>query len=70
VLRRRGIRGSLNLLGNTYHAIRVHLLTSDTPRLPPTLSRPHVVERHFTRCDQLTVGLASAGVRPGSARPK
>ena len=37
---------------------------SFAPRFLPTLGRPHAVALHFVRCDQLTAGLAPAGVRP------
>lgn len=34
------------------------------PRFLPTLGYPRAVALHFVRCDQLTAGLAPAGVRP------
>ena len=40
------------------------------PRFLPTLGRPHAVALHFVRCDQLTAGLAPAGVRPCWAHHK
>ena len=43
---------------------------SFAPRFLPTLGRPHAVALHFVRCDQLTAGLAPAGVRPCRAHKK
>ena len=62
--------GLLALLGNAFYAVLVHRLAVYAPRFLPTLGRPHAVALHFARCDQLTAGLAPAGVRPCWAHKK
>ena len=54
----------LALLGSAFYPIFVHRLAVYAPRFLPTLGRPHAVALHFVRGDQLTAGLAPAGVRP------
>ena len=54
----------LALLGSAFYPVLVHRLAIYAPRFLPTFGRPHAVALHFARCDQLTAGLAPAGVRP------
>ena len=54
----------LALLGSAFYPILVHRLADYDPRFLPTLGHPHAVALHFVRRDQLTAGLAPAGVRP------
>ena len=54
----------LALLSSAFYPILVHRLAAYAPRFLPTLGRPHAVALHFVSCDQLTAGLAPAGVRP------
>ena len=58
------VSGPLALLGSAFYPVLVHRLAIYAPRFLPTLGRPHAVALHFVRCDQLTAGLAPAGVRP------
>jgi len=60
----------LALLGSAFYPILVHRLAAYAPRFLPTFSHPHAVALHFVRCDQLTAGLAPAGVRPCWAHQK
>jgi len=60
----------LALLGSAFYPVLVHRLAICAPRFLPTLGRPHAVALHFARCDQLTAGLAPAGVRPCWAHMK
>ena len=64
------VYGPLALLGNAFYPVLVHRLAIYAPRFLPTLGRPHAVALHFVRCDQLTAGLAPAGVRPCWAHQK
>ena len=54
----------LALLGSAFYPVLVHRLAIYAPRFLPTLGHPHAVALRFARCDQLTAGLAPAGVRP------
>ena len=54
----------LALLHSAFYPGLVHRLADYAPRFLPTLGHPHAVALHFVRCDQLTAGLAPAGVRP------
>jgi len=54
----------LALLSNAFYPVLVHQLAVYAPRFLPTFGRPHAVALHFVRRDQLTAGLAPAGVRP------
>src|ERR1017187_3226949 len=54
----------LALLGSAFYTVLVHRLAIYAPRFLPTLGRPHAVALRFVRRDQLTAGLAPAGVRP------
>lgn len=54
----------LALLHSAFYPVLVHRLADYAPRFLPTLGHPHAVALHFIRCDQLTAGLAPAGVRP------
>ena len=54
----------LALLGSAFYPVLVHRLAAYAPRFLPTLGHPRAVALHFVRCDQLTAGLAPAGVRP------
>lgn len=54
----------LALLGSAFYPVLVHRLAAYAPRFLPTLGHPCAVALHFVRCDQLTAGLAPAGVRP------
>lgn len=54
----------LALLHSAFYPVLVHRLADYAPRFLPTLGHPHAVALHFVRCDQLTAGLAPAGVRP------
>ena len=60
----------LALLGSALYPILVHRLAVYASRFLPTLGHPHAVALHFVRCDQLTAGLAPAGVRPCWAHTK
>jgi hypothetical protein len=60
----------LALLGSAFYAVLVHRLAIYAPRFLPTLGRPRAVALHFVRRDQLTTGLAPAGVRPCWAHMK
>src|SRR5690606_32662221 len=60
----------LALLGSAFYPILVHRLAAYAPPFLPTLGHPHAVALHFVRCDQLTAGLAPAGVRPCWAHMK
>jgi len=64
------VSGPLALLGSAFYPVLVHRLAIYAPRFLPTLGRPHAVALHFVRCDQLTAGLAPAGVRPCWAHQK
>ena len=56
--------GPLALLGIAFYPVLVHRLAAYAPRFLPTIGHPHAVALHFVRRDQLTAGLAPAGVRP------
>ena len=60
----------LALLHSAFYPVLVHRLADYAPRFLPTLGHPHAVALHFVRCDQLTAGLAPAGVRPCWAHNK
>ncbi len=65
------VPGPLALLGTAFlYAVLVHRLVIYVPRFLPTLGRPHAVALHFVRRDQLTAGLAPAGMRPCRAHQK
>ena len=60
----------LALLGSAFYPVLVHRLTIYAPRFLATLGRPRAVAVRFAHCDQLTAGLAPAGVRPCCAHQK
>ena len=60
----------LALLHSAFYPVLVHRLADYAPRFLPTFGHPHAVALHFVRCDQLTAGLAPAGVRPCWAHKK
>lgn len=64
------VSGPLALLGSAFYPILVHRLAAYAPRFLPTLGHPRAVALRFVRCDQLTAGLAPAGVRPCWAHQK
>ena len=60
----------LALLDSAFYPVFVHRLTIYAPRFLPTFGRPFAVALRFVCCDQLTTGLAPAGVRPCWAHKK
>lgn len=64
------VSGPLALLGNAFYPVLVHRLAIYATRFLPTIGHPLAVALHFVRRDQLTAGLAPAGVRPCWAHQK
>src|SRR5690606_14961995 len=61
---------SLALLGSAFFPSLVQRLAAYAARMLPTPGRPHPLALLFVCCDQLTAGLAPAGVHPCWAHTK